>query len=166
MWVVGESPPSAVGLNDASWLTATSRLCGWSCHSIMLRGCSGGCSCTDSGTAACSVHLLGPGCVLGGGAAVAGLVGGALPEKGSHRLWFSLFGVLFLADFFLQILAGSVWFGWARCCCILHGIDPLLWFSSSVHSDPTKNSGMGETKNKTKTVELRLQMYLSVLMYI
>lgn len=38
MWVVGESPPSAVGLNDASWLTATLRLHWWSCHSIMLTG--------------------------------------------------------------------------------------------------------------------------------
>lgn len=38
MWVVGESPPSAVELNDASWLTATLRLHWWSCHSIMLTG--------------------------------------------------------------------------------------------------------------------------------
>lgn len=38
MWVVGESPPSAVGLNDASWLTATLRLHWWSCHSLMLTG--------------------------------------------------------------------------------------------------------------------------------
>lgn len=49
MWVVGESPPSAVGLNDASWLTATLRPRWWSCHSIMLTGCSPGCSCAGWG---------------------------------------------------------------------------------------------------------------------
>lgn len=134
MRVVGESPPSAVGLNDASWLTATLRLHWWSCHSIMLTGCSSDCSC---GRLWFALRLS---CCLFMSVPSPGL---HLQRKDSCRLQFCVLSLSCVGDWWWWFSSDIRPLGPVRKQreIILYGSEPCYVFPQVIIVYPTENLG-------------------------
>lgn len=103
----------------------------------LRREAARGCGWTDLGAATLSVHLLHP---PGRGVSP--------PEKGGHRLWFAVLGVLFVWRF------GLVWFGRADAVVLCTALTPRCGFPPVFMVSPQRTQERGK-QNKTKPVELR-----------